>query len=391
MKLNLDLILSYPDVYKNILEKDYTITKFPNISVCIMVKNESRCIKRCIESIYQLSDEIIIVDTGSTDNTIEIVSSYSKTRIFKKYWNDDFSEIRNFMIKNAKNEWIFQIDADEYINEKDISNYKEIISILDVANITPKVVSPKILDYDNNETYSTFRIFKKEPKLKYHGLIHEELRYNNTTIFPTISIDLAINHDGYRPKIICDKDKYSRNYRLLKKMIQIEPRNIRWYFFLVREALLFNEKSKIIEKYIEQALDITSENNEYKAGILIKYIELKLDSDPNFALDIINKYINIFPNCIDFIYYKLLLASRNAFEIVSSENKNSINELREIDNQYSFIDSNGSHIFEVLGWNYFLLGDLEIAQFFFKQIKNPNIQKSVNGKQEFIKKFLEGE
>ncbi|RTK53789.1 hypothetical protein DRJ72_10275 [Enterococcus faecalis] len=160
---------------------------------------------------------------------------------------------------------------------------------------------------------------------------------------------------------------------------------------MVREALLFNEKSKIIEKYIEQALDITSENNEYKAGILIKYIELKLDSDPNFALDIINQYINIFPNCIDFIYYKLLLASRNAFEIVSSENKNSINELREIDNQYSFIDSNGSHIFEVLGWNYFLLGDLEIAQFFFKQIKNPNIQKSVNDKQEFIKKFLEGE
>lgn len=388
MKLDPKLLLGYSEEYKKKIKKEFKIDYFQKISVCIMVKNENRCIKRCIDSIYDLSDEIIIVDTGSTDNTIEIASKYSKIRIMEKKWNDDFSEIRNFMINQAKYEWIFQIDADEYINKDDIDTYKDIISIVNFIDIFPKVISPKILDYDNNETYFTFRIFKKEKKLKYFGLIHEELRYNNSADIPMLSIDLAINHDGYKAEIIEYKDKYIRNYILLNNMIQIESDNIRWYFFLIREAMLLKKDKELVEQIIIKSLHISTKTNEYKAGILTKYIELKLDDDPLFALDMIDKAMEEFPNCIDFIYYKLLLTCRNAYDIIDSENKNTINKIKVIDNQYSFIDSNGGHIFEKLGWNYFFTGDIEVAKFFFEQIKNPTIRSTIKHNMKYINSFL---
>ena len=93
----------------------------PTISVCMIVKNEGQYLRQCLESVKIFADEIIIVDTGSTDKTKQIAEQYTN-KIYDFVWIDDFSAARNFSLSKASKEWIFVIDADEFIlfNPKDV-------------------------------------------------------------------------------------------------------------------------------------------------------------------------------------------------------------------------------------------------------------------------------
>lgn len=88
-----------------------------NISVCIIVKNEEKYIEDCLNSVLDIASEIIVLDTGSTDRTIEICSKFSKVSLYHMNWEDNFSKAMNKCISYAKYEWILCIDADERINE----------------------------------------------------------------------------------------------------------------------------------------------------------------------------------------------------------------------------------------------------------------------------------
>ena len=89
-----------------------------SVSLCMIVKNEADCLSRCLESMKGLVDEIIIVDTGSTDNTVEIAKQYGA--VIKTYqWNNDFSQARNYSLSLATKEWILVLDADEYLRPED--------------------------------------------------------------------------------------------------------------------------------------------------------------------------------------------------------------------------------------------------------------------------------
>ena len=86
------------------------------ISICMIVKNEEKHLARCLDSIADLAEELIIVDTGSTDRTKEIAAKYN-ARIYDFKWNGDFSDARNFSFSKATKEYIYQADADEVLDE----------------------------------------------------------------------------------------------------------------------------------------------------------------------------------------------------------------------------------------------------------------------------------
>lgn len=98
------------------------------ISACLIVKNEERFIKKCLESIKDFVDEIIVVDTGSIDRTKEIASGFN-AKIFDYKWCDDFSKARNFSLEKAEYDWILSIDADESISNEDMKKLREIIEL----------------------------------------------------------------------------------------------------------------------------------------------------------------------------------------------------------------------------------------------------------------------
>jgi len=101
-------------------------TNQPSISACLIVRDESSVLERCLVSLKGVADEIIVVDTGSADNTKEIAAKYTD-KIYDFVWCDDFSAARNFANSKATGDWILTIDADEYIPEENRPLYKQAV------------------------------------------------------------------------------------------------------------------------------------------------------------------------------------------------------------------------------------------------------------------------
>lgn len=95
------------------------------ISLCIIVKNEEIHIARCLNSVAELVDEIIIVDTGSTDRTIEIVSNYTR-KVYSYPWKDDFADARNYSFSHASMDYCMWMDADDILEEAEKDKFLQL-------------------------------------------------------------------------------------------------------------------------------------------------------------------------------------------------------------------------------------------------------------------------
>ena len=95
------------------------------ISLCMIVRNEESYLPECLESVADVVNEIIIVDTGSTDNTKKIAESFGAT-VFDFTWVDDFSKARNYSLSKASNDWILYLDADERLDKNSINELVEL-------------------------------------------------------------------------------------------------------------------------------------------------------------------------------------------------------------------------------------------------------------------------
>ena len=97
----------------------------PSVSLCMIMRNEESVLYRCLSLSIHLFDEIIIVDTGSTDRSLEIAAKFP-CRVFHLPWDDDFSAPRNFSIEQATSDWIMILDPDEYIDPKDYLAFRHL-------------------------------------------------------------------------------------------------------------------------------------------------------------------------------------------------------------------------------------------------------------------------
>lgn len=358
-------------------ELEYTL-RFPLISIVIMTFNEERCINRCLNSVKNLADEIIIIDTGSTDNTLNIIKdNFPNVKIYNEKWNNDFSEVRNKLIDYASYEWVFQLDADEYISDEVLHGIKKVISLVESIPIDPIVISPIIINHDESELFQTKRIFKKNIELKYFGLAHEELRFNNNPSVEYIVIKYKIFHDGYNEEIISSKDKDNRNFHLINETLKLEPKNLRWYYFFGREGISL----KISKEIIESKLDYAISNNfydphGYESGIYTLLMELNLNDKQKLDAYIqraMKKNINL----MEIYFYKFLGEELNRKMLTTEGVLNNVNELRSLPNPYSLINSNGDHLFHAWGWSYFEIKDYELALSMWMKINSLELKKNI--------------
>jgi tetratricopeptide (TPR) repeat protein len=163
----------------------------PTLSVCLIVKNEEAHLARCLASVRALADEIVVVDTGSTDRTVDVARSFG-ARLFDLVWPDDFSAARNFAIAQAAGDWILSIDADESIALRDHARIRTMLSRpdLDVIVVSQRhyltasaVVGwqPGSGGYDEGAPYPGFldigcaRLFRNRPWLRFRNRVHEEI------------------------------------------------------------------------------------------------------------------------------------------------------------------------------------------------------------------------
>jgi len=201
-----------------------------NFSVCIIAKNEEKYIERCLKSIADFDCEIVVVDTGSTDNTIEIVKKYT-TKIYHFDWVNDFSAARNFSISKASNDWILVLDCDEWVKEAEparflpmFSPHPDYLGVLKRINLLPV----------GSYTDDVPRFFNRK-YYHYERSIHEQLVPLTPHPLEGFNLPLTILHSGYNEGKTETAEKHIRNMSLLEKELEKDPDNPYFYFQIGQE------------------------------------------------------------------------------------------------------------------------------------------------------------
>lgn len=213
------------------------------ISLCMIVKNEEDVIDRCLKCVEDIADEIIIVDTGSSDNTKKIAQNYTD-KIFDFEWIDDFSVARNFSFSKATKDYILWLDADDIILPKDIEKFIKLKQSMsqDVDNVM--MIYNVGFDANGEVTLSYFRerLSKRVNNAKWMEPVHECLIIGGKII----NSDICITH---KKEHMATK---GRNISIYKKILsEGEPLSPRGFFYYARELYQNNFIEEAIKYFIE--------------------------------------------------------------------------------------------------------------------------------------------
>ncbi|KAF2955049.1 glycosyltransferase family 2 protein [Marinitoga sp. 38H-ov] len=211
------------------------------ISACIMAKNEEQNIERCLNSIKDFCDEIILVDTGSTDNTVEIAKKYTD-KIYFFPWNGNFSDARNETLKYASSEWVFIVDADEEASENLRNNIRDFLLSLNNDIVAVYIPTVNFLDFDkkHSEIASTGRFFRNG-KVKYENIVHNQPIYKGKTV----KVDLELFHYGYIWTRLRRKKKTERTLSLIEEYLKENPDD---EYYLIQYMKTLSIAKKDVEK-----------------------------------------------------------------------------------------------------------------------------------------------
>jgi len=215
----------------------------------MIVKNEEQVLERCLDSVKDIVDEIIIVDTGSTDNTVNIASKYTE-HIYDFEWIDSFSAARNFAQSKATGKWILVLDADEYVEQDNLKETKDqLLKISDsIDGFSTTIFNFAGYSGEHIVQHKSIRIYRNDPNIKYVRTIHEQLIRNDKD-FLSDSIDLIIYHSGYLDNIVKGKNKNSRNIKLIQKESESSGQVAFDYFNMGNEFLSARQVEKALESY----------------------------------------------------------------------------------------------------------------------------------------------
>lgn len=229
------------------------------LSVCIISRNEERCIEKCIKSVKKIADEIILVDTGSEDNTVNIAMNLG-AKVIKARWNNDFSEIRNISINHAVMEWILILDCDEELKNGEEEKLQALIkNKSDYIGYYIKIQN--IINNRVNEEHSIFRLFKNNKKYKFKGRLHEEIVNSIIEIEGKEKIGISniqVLHYGYDYSIVDINEKSNRNLNILLSYNK-KDKNGYYYYVLGNEFARINNNSKAINNY-KKSLNFSNED-----------------------------------------------------------------------------------------------------------------------------------
>ena len=194
------------------------------LSACLIVKNEVVLLQRCLESLRSFVDEIIVVDTGSTDNTTEIARSYG-AQVKHFTWVDNFSAARNESLRHASGDWILYIDADEVIDSVNAGKIRQVITQKDIMGATVRQCIPQQAENIVTAFYSEYcRLFRHHPAIRFEGAIHEQILPSIERIGgKVLRTDIVIHHWAYAATEDKKRCRAERNLRYLLAEVKRTP------------------------------------------------------------------------------------------------------------------------------------------------------------------------
>ncbi len=225
------------------------------LSVGLIVKNEEKYLDRCLSALKPICDaistEIVVVDTGSTDKTVEIARKHTD-KVYFFEWIDDFSAARNYGLERCSGEWFMYLDADEIFCE-DVSAFVEFFKSGKYKDYNSACIHLKNYEDDRCQVYNESiptRLAKRTGELTFINKIHECFFFGE----PEKACDIKVfaDHYGYVGTAVNDA-KLKRNKELLLRDFEKDPNNALTISYLHFTATGFEEKEKYLKMWIELA------------------------------------------------------------------------------------------------------------------------------------------
>lgn len=265
------------------------------INLVMIVKNEERSLERCLKSVDGLVDECIVVDTGSSDKTVEIARKMG-ARVFAFQWVNDFSAARNYALEQSDGDWNLVLDGDEYVRKADRQSLEGAISSREGKWLGCMIRYDAFRD-EEGISVSTAVLPRLLPKgVRYEGTIHEQPAGS----YPLYEIPLQADHDGY-----LYQDKGERNLPYLEKAIKDHPRD-GYYAFQMASTLRNLKRYGESLPYFRKFYQLAGQAEGYRSGGVVLYLYTLLDLGGEKELDeaaaIIDRENAILGNWSDFCF-----------------------------------------------------------------------------------------
>lgn len=273
------------------------------LALVMIVKNEDQVIGRCLDSVQKLVDEMIILDTGSTDQTKMIAQSYG-AKVYEWEWNNNFSYARNAALEHSTCDWILVLDADEYINNDCSEAIRQFINNENAIGKVKRV--DQFIGDDGTLSHVQSYISRLFPsEIRYEGSIHEQL----VSDLPRIKIAVELYHDGYMNK------KSDRNIPILQAEITKNPHDAYFHFQLAKEYRGIDNHAFAYE-HLKKAYSLVGRSDSYAPNVVVNLLyEIIATEKYEEGLTVINKEQNWLHNFADFhfvcgiLYMKLILSN----------------------------------------------------------------------------------
>ncbi len=239
------------------------------LTVCLIVKNEEKMLPECLDSVAMLDAEIIVVDTGSNDNTIELAKKKG-AKVFSMAWEDDFSKARNFAISHSTRPLILMLDADERLVNPDALRSLCLSNNPNTGGWLVALKSVQNFKSGDKQSYKSqlLRLFRNHPSIRYEGIIHEQVVNSIKAIGMKIeNSTIELIHLGYDATEEVMLKKFKRNLELLDKAISKDPHNS---YNLSQRATTLNAMGRNREAHDDflQALSLIPKGNQTRSRTL---------------------------------------------------------------------------------------------------------------------------
>ena len=273
------------------------------VSVCVITKNEEKNIARCLSSFEGYGFELVVVDTGSNDDTKTLAAKFTD-RIYDFEWNDDFSAARNYSISKASNDWIFVIDSDEWLESVDVREMDYFMRHLrNAAGSVTRINKVGTPEEPGQTTDHTERFFDRRI-YHYEGIIHEQLikkrKSGGTDPVETYLMKITIGHDGYCMDDEERNRKADRNRSLLLRELEKDKENPYLYYQLGKACSLAGDNAGAVSYYSKGLSFSPDPTLAYVEAMVTSYGQALITYGDTQSAASLSSYLPYLGECADY-------------------------------------------------------------------------------------------